>query len=66
MYSVSNILTGKEHDLGHALEWQQDSAEMAVKCLDRLSDIVRSNEEHVTFEKWITAGTRVNYAICAT
>jgi hypothetical protein len=42
MYSVSNILTGKVHVLGHALEWQQDFVEMAAKRLDRLRNIVRS------------------------
>jgi hypothetical protein len=38
---------------------------MVAKRLDMLRNIARSDEEHLTFEEWITAGTRVNYAVCA-
>lgn len=57
MYSISNILTGKAHVLGHELEWQHDFAEMGAKRLDRLRNIVRSDEENLTFEERITAST---------
>jgi hypothetical protein len=39
---------------------------MVAKRLDRLRDIVRSDEEYLTFKERITAGTWVNYAVCAT
>jgi deoxyhypusine synthase len=37
---------------------------MVAKRLDRLRNIVRSDEEYLTFEEWIAAGTWVNYAVC--
>ena len=36
---------------------------MVVKRLDRLRNIVHSDEEYLTFEKWITADTWANYAL---
>jgi hypothetical protein len=39
---------------------------MVVERLDRLRNIVRSDEEYLTFEEWITAGTWVNNAVYAT
>jgi hypothetical protein len=30
-----------------------------------VEEIVRSNDEHLTFEEWITADTWVDYAVCA-
>jgi hypothetical protein len=38
---------------------------MVVKRLDRLRDIVRSDEKHLTFKEWIIIGTWVNYAVYA-
>jgi hypothetical protein len=39
---------------------------MVAKRLDRLRNIVRSDEEYVTFEERIPPGTWVNNAVCAT
>ena len=39
---------------------------MVAKHLDGLRNIARSDEDYLTFEEWITAGTWVNYAVCAT